>query len=272
VAKVNPQTLSEIPQKGVSLLVFGRTGVGKTMLLASGKDMVVLDTEGKPLTLQILKERGAANNILYHPTPKLQDVLDGMRWCMENNKNCALDSLTYFQGAWLEELLCDESRAPKSLKGKGSRELTTMQDYQRILIITIRAVKQIKALKAQGLDVVVTSHVTKRVPKYWEAEFNEAARKNPRDRDKLFESYSLLLPSLQGRIRDEIGLNFDAIGLMEKVTKGKKETYTLKFTCPYADVKNPGGRLPNAEIDGDSPDTLQRILARIKGLDNEENA
>jgi hypothetical protein len=267
--KINPVLLTPVSSGGVSILLHGLTGSGKTRLLGTIPNNVVLDTEGKLLALE--QQWVVDNGVMSVPCPTVDHVVSAMKWCRENNKPCSIDTITMLQSNYNIDLLADPKVAPKYIQAemertKEPRDRMEMQDWGLTLIAIIRTLKQIPVLKTSGLDVVVTSHSDYVVPPHLSVEMNAMIDKNQKDAATIRERYSMMWPALQGQTRERLGAYFDVIGYCEQ----EKEKWFITFGYSnHAFTKNAPNALPNKiEVKEEDHTLLDRIMKRIKGVEN----
>ncbi len=274
-------TITPIPanserKEGVSILLHGITDSGKTRILGTLLNNVVLDTEGKPLTLQ--QDWIGENEVSYVECLDVDTVLAGMSHCLSVKRPCSVDPITSLQTSYNLSLLSDAEKLPKhvanELKSKGTlkdfefRDKMEQNDWQYTLIAMLRPLKWIPVLKAAGIDVIFTSHSDYLVMPYKVLEVEELIDKNPTRADSIRNRYSLMWPSVQGQIRRQLGAYFDAIGYMEKEASGRDNKYYVSFgVCEYAFTKNaPCGLPTKLEVKADDHTLLQRIVNKMKGI------
>lgn len=247
--------------QGVSILLFGETGTGKTRLLTTHKDIVILGTEGRPLTVA-QQAWLVENEVSYAIAESVEAIVSGMKYCRNKRRSCGIDSISFWQSEHQVKLV-DES-------GKGKLDFDGWGD---VLISTVRSLKFISDIKAAGMDVIVTAHIYTGIPKRLKNEYSgEYSKKvarlaslRPSERaaaeERLFAEYSIVMPHLSGQMRDRIGHWFDAVGLCER----KGDVYRVLFNCDYADTKDSGGLLGNIEIQENDSLALQKICDTIRG-------
>lgn len=248
MAKVSLLDLTK--PRGVSVLLYGRTGTGKTRLLTTHKDILILGTEGKPLTVALQTWR-EANNVEYAKAESVDAIIAGARYCVREKLACGLDSISLWQSN-IQIPMVEESTNKK----------LEFDQWNDIKIETLKALKHIANMKDRNLDVIVTAHVTDRVPQHLQAEYRAkvARATDSRTRDRLYGQHVVLMAHLDGQMRDRLHHWFDAVGYMEQ----KKGKYTINFQCDYAEVKDSEGRLGIIEIDKDDSLALQRICDTIR--------
>jgi len=260
MSKFSPKKESK---SGVSVIIYGYSGVGKTRLLTTHPNIAIVGTEGKPLEWEACSWRDG-NNIQYGEIPypkddeknkaKLRDdidtIVDAMKYCARNKLACGVDSISFWQNMY-------QMRVVSSVTGSDVRSA-----WGDVRFATIDVVKHIPDLKERGLDVIITAHVTSAVPEYRMDDYIVARSKETKaERKELLEAeYSILMPYLAGSMKHGLPYWADVTGYMEK----KGDVYTISFDCGYAFTKDSNGRLGTIEIDGKNPLTLQRICDTIR--------
>ncbi len=265
--RINPVALTPTTTSGVSILIHGLTGSGKTRLLGTLTNNVVLDTEGKLLSLE--QQWVVDNGVMSVPCPTVDHVVSAMKWCRENTKPCSIDTITMLQSNYNIDLLSDPQRAPKSFKSemertKEPRDKMERDDWNLTLVAIIRMLKQIPVLRQDGLNVIVTAHSDYVIPPHSKVEAEALMDGNPKDAATIRERYSMMWPALQGQTRERLGAYFDCIIYAEQI----KDKWYL--TCGYsthAFTKNAPNKLPDRiEVKEEDYTLLDRIIKRIKGI------
>ena len=114
-----------LAENGVKLLVYGAAGAGKTTLIKTLPNVIVLSAEGGLLSIQDA-------NLPYIEIGSMEDLREAFTWCKESNEGTGFESVVLDSISEVAEVvLHEELKKQKDGRAAYGEMNTTMQDLIR---------------------------------------------------------------------------------------------------------------------------------------------
>jgi hypothetical protein len=230
------------------LLVFGEMGVGKTRFVGTAESVeemlpilyVNTDLGARAITHHTFKQVRVGN---------LKAMLHVVNWLKANKgvyRTIIIDSLTAFYNQLILGRLT-ETTGPGARTANEDPFVPSQRDYQHA---TFRMRNIIITLKLQPVNLLCTA-----MSKQYSADPNDEA------------APKFTLPSLPGVLGEEIGQEFDVVGLLYTRVKGKDLERMMQFQ-PYGRKRAKARSDPEHELPPTMTDpTIPRVWNRLmKGM------